>query len=136
MKLLWFQFCLVGILVGTGLCGIFCMLTDIPILQVIFFVVLLTCTLCPKIVNAAIVEIYPTNLRLNTVECNTFFQPSSTWQVHRNGDDVIHSLRLEYIVEFSANVEQTPIEDGMASTVYNGNCSTLVANCNSPVSWQ
>lgn len=59
-----FHFEIVFILVGTGFCGIFCTITSIPILQIGFYIVMLTCSICANIVNAATVEIYPTNLRL------------------------------------------------------------------------
>lgn len=54
---------IVFILVGTGFCGISCMITTIPILQIGFYIVMLTCSVCANIVNAAAVEIYPTALR-------------------------------------------------------------------------
>lgn len=65
----WFHFggSIVGVLAVTGTSAVSCMLTNIPMLQVTFFVVLLTCNICPSIVNAAIVQIYPTNLRLKRI---------------------------------------------------------------------
>ncbi|XP_031625525.1 synaptic vesicle glycoprotein 2B-like [Contarinia nasturtii] len=51
------------ILVVSGLGGIGCMLTDISYLQRYLFIVHFTCGVAGSIINAAIVEIYPTSLR-------------------------------------------------------------------------
>lgn len=59
----FFIFEIVFVLTGTGCCGIGCMLTDIPVLQTWFFIILMTVSLCANILNAATVEIYPTASR-------------------------------------------------------------------------
>lgn len=52
-----------GILVLCGIAGIITVLVDIPIVAIYFYVILLCCGLGVTIVNAATVELYPTNLR-------------------------------------------------------------------------
>lgn len=46
-----------------GICGILCMLTNIPILQVSAFTTLMLCGVGPIVINTAIVEIYPPPVR-------------------------------------------------------------------------
>lgn len=54
---------LVVLLVGTGITGYVCMLSDIPIVQVSAFIILMASGMAPNIVNASIVDLYPTSLR-------------------------------------------------------------------------
>lgn len=58
-----YDFLLVFILSVTGLSGIGCMLTDIPALQISFFLSLLCCGVAANVVSSATVELYPTTLR-------------------------------------------------------------------------
>jgi len=55
------------ILVVCGLAGIATVLVDIPLLAIYFYVILLCCGLGVSVVNAATVELYPTNLRAMAV---------------------------------------------------------------------
>lgn len=50
---------------GCGACGIICMLTNIPIIQICCFMVLMMSGLATNVVNAATVELYPTSVRYN-----------------------------------------------------------------------
>lgn len=54
---------IVFICVSTGLGGIGCMLTDIPILEIIFFLILLSCGLAANVISTVTVDLYPTALR-------------------------------------------------------------------------
>lgn len=47
----------------TGLSGIFCMLTDVPALQISLFLSLLSCGIAGSVVSSVTIEIYPTALR-------------------------------------------------------------------------
>lgn len=53
----------VFILFVCGLSGIGCMLTDVPALQIYFFISLLTSGVATNVVSSATVELYPTSLR-------------------------------------------------------------------------
>lgn len=53
----------VFVLVVSGLGGIACMLTDIPIVQIYGFIALMCSGMGVNIVNSATVELYPTALR-------------------------------------------------------------------------
>lgn len=57
----------VTIFAGTGVCGIACMLTDNPLLQVCFFTVLQAGGVGSVALNTVTVELYPTKLRY--VQC-------------------------------------------------------------------
>lgn len=54
---------IVTIFAGTGICGIACMLTDNPLLQVCFFTVLQAGGVGSVALNTVTVELYPTKLR-------------------------------------------------------------------------
>lgn len=85
LNLICFSFvAIVFILVGTGLCGISCVITNIPFLQIGFYIVMLTCGICSNIVNAACVEIYPTALRLKFNKCYSlkFEYDHIHWYIH------------------------------------------------------
>lgn len=53
----------VTIVAGCGIAGIISILVDIPIVAIYLYVILLCCGLGVTVVNAATVELYPTNLR-------------------------------------------------------------------------
>lgn len=46
-----------------GVAGLICVLTNIPLIQNATFIVLMLSAVAPNIMNAAIVEVYPTVLR-------------------------------------------------------------------------
>lgn len=54
---------IVSVLAGTGACGIACMLTDIPFLQIGLLTVLMASGIGSNVLNTATVELYPTALR-------------------------------------------------------------------------
>lgn len=54
---------IVFIMVVTGLSGVLCMITDIPIIQVYSFTALMSSGIPISVINAATVELYPTALR-------------------------------------------------------------------------
>lgn len=58
---------LIVILVGCGSFGIITVFTDFPMLSMYFYLILLLCGLAVTIVNAATVDLYPTNLRAMAV---------------------------------------------------------------------
>lgn len=53
----------VTLLAGSGTTGFICVLCDIPIIQVIAFIILMCSGMAANIVNTAIVDLYPTSLR-------------------------------------------------------------------------
>ncbi|XP_031629386.1 synaptic vesicle glycoprotein 2B-like [Contarinia nasturtii] len=61
------------ILEVSGLCGIACMLTDIPLVQIYSFIGLMCSGIGVNIVNSATVEIYPTNLRAMAICISLMF---------------------------------------------------------------
>lgn len=54
---------IVAALVVPGSCGIICAITDIPLLQIAAFITVMLSGVCPHVIGAATVEIYPTALR-------------------------------------------------------------------------
>lgn len=62
---------IVTLLVGSGATGFVCVLCDIPVVQVTAFILLMCSGMAPSIVNAAIVDLYPTSMRWGLLEqCN------------------------------------------------------------------
>ncbi|XP_031629334.1 synaptic vesicle glycoprotein 2B-like isoform X2 [Contarinia nasturtii] len=56
-----------------GSCGIVCMLTDIPVIQIYSFIILLCAGWGMNVVNSATVEIYPTSLRAMAICISLMF---------------------------------------------------------------
>lgn len=50
-------------MVGCGVCGIAAVYVNIPVISIYLYVVLLLCGLSVPVVNAATVDLYPTNSR-------------------------------------------------------------------------
>lgn len=48
---------------GPGICALICVLINIPVVQKLTFVILMLSCVAPNVINAAIVEIFPTTLR-------------------------------------------------------------------------
>ncbi|XP_055298707.1 synaptic vesicle glycoprotein 2B-like [Sitodiplosis mosellana] len=61
------------ILVTTGLSGIGCMLTDVPLLQISFYIWLLSCQMASNVLNAVTVDLYPTTMRAMAISISLMF---------------------------------------------------------------
>lgn len=65
----------VTVLLGCGIAGITVVLVDIPLISTYMFIILLCGGLAVTVVNAATVEIYPTNLRYHLRQIQGYWRP-------------------------------------------------------------
>lgn len=54
---------IVTFLIGPGICGIVCVLIEVPLIQKITFVILMLSCVAPNVINAAIIDVFPTTVR-------------------------------------------------------------------------